>query len=156
METLVFLLVDDENEFAGVLAERLTRRGFRADCACSGKEAFERLEKEPTVDVVVLDVSMPYPDGIDVLNTIKKKYPLMEVIMLTGRSTVDSAIEAMKLGAFDYLTKPCEVDNLLEVAQKAHARKKKREDALFNVRIKPYISDAEREQLISLIMEGKD
>lgn len=155
MKPFRLLLVDDERDFAEPLAGRLALRGVEAECVFSGTEAAGRLDRDPPVDVVILDMSMPYPGGIETLNTLKKKNPLVEVVMLTGQSTVQNAVDALKLGAFDYLTKPCGVDDLLDVSEKAYARKKKREDALFNVRIKPYITDDERAKLISAIMDEK-
>lgn len=155
MDTMTILIVDDEKDFAETLAQRLNQRGVRAEWSSSGNEALKRIDLEQEIGVVVLDLSMPYPDGIQTLNAIKKKHPLKEVILLTGHSTVDSAVAALKLGAFDYLMKPCELDDLLNTIQEAVKRKKKKEEALFNVRIKPYISDAEREKLIDLIMNEK-
>jgi YesN/AraC family two-component response regulator len=122
------------------------------ECAFSGTEALKRLEKEDDVDVVFLDVRMPDPDGIKTVEKIKKKYPLVEVIMLTGYATVHSAVEALKFGAFDYLMKPCDLDDLISKAEQAASRKKDSEDKIRDVRMKPYISERERDEMIFRIM----
>jgi DNA-binding response OmpR family regulator len=117
------LLVDDEKEFVDVLAERLETRGFAVSKAYSGDEAVKMVEDgEP--DVVVLDVLMPGMDGVSTLKRIKKDHPLVEVIMLTGNATVESAIEGMKLGAFDYLMKPADNKELVEKINAAANRRK--------------------------------
>jgi DNA-binding NtrC family response regulator len=152
MMPIHFLLVDDERLFIETLATRLDQRGFRADCAFSGTEALMLLEKKDTIDVVVLDVRMPGSDGFEVVQAIKKRYPLVEVIMLTGHATVPSAIAAMKLGAADFLIKPCDLDYLLIRAEAAAARKRGREDEILRIKTMPYISDRERDEMIAKIL----
>ena len=129
MENIRVLVVDDEEEFVSTLAERLELRGFSVHTAHSGEEALAELE-ETSADVVVLDVLMPGMDGIDTLREMKNSWPLMEVVMLTGHATVESAIEGMKLGAYDYLMKPTQTDELVEKIQKAHARKAEHEERI--------------------------
>jgi len=153
MTSIHFLLVDDERLFIETLAARLDQRGFSVDCAFSGADALALLENKGTIDVVVLDVKMPGSDGFEVVEAIKKRYPLVEVIMLTGHATVPSAIAAMKLGAADYLIKPCDLDYLLIRAEAAYARKKEREDEILRIKSMPYISDREREELIARILK---
>ena len=116
------LLVDDEEDFVETLAQRLEVRDFEVATALSGAEALERLE-EREIDVVVLDLQMPGVDGIQVLRQIKERKPLIEVIMLTGHATVQTAIDGMKLGAFDFLIKPTETEELLEKIARAFGRK---------------------------------
>jgi DNA-binding NtrC family response regulator len=116
------LLVDDEEEFVETLAQRLEVRDFEVATALSGAEALERLE-DREIDVVVLDLQMPGVDGIQVLRKIKESRPLIEVIMLTGHATVETAIEGMKLGAFDFLIKPTETEELVEKIARAFSRK---------------------------------
>lgn len=156
MSAINFLLVDDEKEYVEYMAQRLRQRGFTANCAFSGTEALNRLEKDDTVDVVILDIIMPHPGGIETVETLKKKHPLVEVIMLTGHATVHSAIEAMKFGAFDYLTKPCSLHDLIAKAEQAVSRKKKREIEILSARMKPYISKRERDELLSDILDSKE
>lgn len=156
MSSMCFLLVDDEKDFIETIARRLRRRGFTANCAFSGLEALNMLEKDDSVDVVVLDVRMPDPDGIKTVKKLKKKHPLIEVIMLTGYATVHSAVEAMKFGAFDYLMKPCDLNDLISKAEQAFLRKKEREAKIRDARMKPYISVRERDQLISHILNTEE
>jgi len=116
------LLVDDEVEFLDTLMKRMKKRGVRVSGAKSGEDALAFLSKNP-VDVVVLDVKMPGMDGIEALRTIKKRYPLVEVIMLTGHASVEVAIQGMELSAFDYLMKPINIDDLLYKLQDACQKK---------------------------------
>ncbi|MGC8719400.1 MAG: response regulator [Thermodesulforhabdaceae bacterium] len=124
MDSIKLLLVDDEELFVETVARRLERRNIKVLTAFSGEEALKILESNQDTDVVILDVKMPGMDGITVLREIKQRYPLMEVIMLTGYATVESAVQGMKLGAFDYLMKPCEIDDLVKKAQEAAEKKR--------------------------------
>lgn len=133
--TMNVLFVDDEKKFLDTLIRRLEHRNFTVSAVYGGEEALEFLEKNPGVDLVVLDVKMPGMNGTQTLVSIKKRYPLIEVIMLTGHATVGSAIDGMKLGAFDYLTKPCDLDRLLEKANAAVVRKRKHEARIQEARI---------------------
>ena len=130
------LLVDDETAFVETLAKRLGKRDVRATTAFSGPEALEKLADDGAArtDVVVLDVKMPEMDGLETLARIKQAHPLIEVIMLTGHATVETAIEGMKLGAFDYLMKPCELDVLLEKVVAAATKKDEHESRILEAR----------------------
>ncbi len=150
-----FLLVDDEKSFVEVLAQRLRQRGFEVFCAFSGEEALSQLETDDDLDIVVMDLKMPHLDGIQMMKKLKKQYPLLEVIMLTGNSTIPSAVEAMKLGAFAYLEKPCELDQLISKADQAVTRKREREAKIFNIRTKPYITKQERDDQISKVLSAE-
>ncbi len=156
IETIFFLLVDDEKKFIETMAQRLQRRGFKANCVFSGSEALNFLKKNDSVDVVILDLKMPGSDGIKTVEIIKKNHPLIEVIILTGHATVPSAVETLKFGAFDYLTKPCDLIDLIFKAKQAFSRKKEREAKILDARMKPYISEREREKLISDILNFKE
>ncbi len=123
------LLVDDEEQFVETLAMRLEARDFAVATAFSGDQALDYL-KGNEADVVVLDVLMPGLSGIDTLGMMKKIRPLTEVIMLTGHATVETAIEGMKLGAFDYLMKPTEIDELVAKITKARQRKAEQEERI--------------------------
>jgi DNA-binding NtrC family response regulator len=116
------LLVDDEKDFVEMLSLRLKENDENVLAAHSGQECLETLEKT-TVDVVVLDVKMPGMDGIETLKEIKKRHPLVEVIMLTGHGTIQSAVEGMKLGAFDFLLKPADFKELTEKIKRARERR---------------------------------
>ena len=130
------LIVDDEVQFVETLQKRLTKRGVRVDAAYSGHEALEKLTASgPTkTDVVILDVKMPEMDGLETLARIKEEHPLIEVIMLTGHATVESAIEGMKQGAYDYLMKPCELDLLMEKLNAAADKKREHEEKILEAR----------------------
>ena len=130
------LLVDDEVPFVETMVKRLARRDFHVLTAHGGQEALDLLERTPNVDVVVLDVKMPGMDGIETLKQIKSRFPLVEVIMLTGHGTVESAIDGMKLGAFDFLMKPTEFDNLVEKVTKAEKIKRDREEKIHEAEAK--------------------
>ncbi len=123
------LLVDDEEEFVEILAERLEFRGFSVSTAFNGDDAVSRL-KEHEPDVVILDVLMPGKDGIQTLKEIKQISPLVEVIMLTGHATVGTAIEGMKLGAYNYLIKPSETEDLVAKIMKAYKLKSEHEERI--------------------------
>lgn len=123
METIRVLLVDDEVEFLETLLKRMRKRQVEAAGVQSGEDALRYLEHSP-VDVVVLDVKMPGMDGIDALKAIKARHPLVEVIMLTGHANVEVAIQGMELGAFDYLMKPMDIDELLYKVQDACKKKR--------------------------------
>ncbi len=130
------LLVDDEVPFVEAMTKRLTRRELTIFTAFSGEEALERLKENATVEVVILDVKMPGMDGIETLRRIKAVYPLTEVIMLTGHATVETGIEGMKVGAFDYLMKPCDMDQLISKVGEAAAKKRRHEDKIIEARVK--------------------
>ena len=130
------LFVDDEVPFVEALTKRLTKRDLEIVPAYSGDEALKKLVEQTAVEVVILDVKMPGMDGIAVLGEIKKKFPLVEVIMLTGHATVESAIEGMKLGAFDYLMKPCEIDQLVSKVGEAAAKKRRHEEKIMQARLR--------------------
>jgi two-component system, OmpR family, response regulator CpxR len=123
------LLVDDEEQFLEVLAQRLETRNFQVTSVFNGDDAIEFVNSHE-VDVVVLDVLMPGRDGIETLREIKRIKPLVEVVMLTGHATVQTAIEGMKLGAYDFLMKPTDTSELVEKLNKAYQRKKEHEEKI--------------------------
>lgn len=117
------LLVDDEDIFREATARQLTVRGFIVLTAASGEAAVEQVKIDPP-EVVVLDQQMPGMHGSETFVEIKKIDPLIEVIMLTGNTSVDNAIELMQMGTFDYLMKPINIDDLLYKIEDAFTRKK--------------------------------
>jgi DNA-binding NtrC family response regulator len=135
MGVIAVLLVDDEVPFVEAMTRRLRKRELFVLTAFSGPEALQELRKHENVDVVILDVKMPGMDGIEALREIKREHPLVEVIMLTGHATVETAIEGMKRGAFDYLMKPCDIDQLLAKVQEAKTKKNKHEEKIRQARI---------------------
>ncbi len=122
MKALKVLFVDDEIDFLETLMKRMKKRGVDVAGVGSGEQALDYLNKQP-VDVVVLDVRMPGIDGIQTLREIKRIDPLMEVIMLTGHASIEVAIEGMELGAFDYLMKPADIDELFYKIQDAFKKR---------------------------------
>ncbi|MFN2122871.1 MAG: sigma-54-dependent transcriptional regulator [Candidatus Promineifilaceae bacterium] len=131
------LLVDDEASFVETLSKRIAKRNLKVSSALSGLEALDKLKAgggTSKFDVVILDVKMPGMDGLETLAAIKQKHPNMEVIMLTGHATVESAIEGMKAGAFDYLMKPCDIDLLLAKIDRAVVKKREHEEKIVQAR----------------------
>jgi DNA-binding NtrC family response regulator len=116
------LIADDEAKFVDSIAERLEMRGLAVAKAYNGTEAV-RLAREETFDLALLDLRMPGLDGREVLRILKEEQKHIEVVILTGHGSLDSAVECTKLGAYGYLPKPYELDRLLEVLEEAyHAR----------------------------------
>lgn len=134
------LLVDDEVPFVETMTKRLAKRELQVVAAFCGKEALVKLKEIPDIEVVILDVKMPGMDGIETLKEIKRNFPLTEVIMLTGHATVETGIEGMKLGAFDYLMKPCDIENLLVKVKEAAAKKRGHEEKIIAARLKEITS----------------
>jgi len=129
------MLVDDEVPFVETMSKRLVKRGLTVIAADSGNGALVKLDQDSKVDVIILDVKMPGMDGLETLQEIKKRHPIKEVIMLTGHATVETAIEGMKLGAFDYLMKPCDLNILISKVEEAFKKKKAHESKIDQARI---------------------
>ena len=123
------MLVDDEKDFVEMLSLRLEEIGERVTTAHSGRECLALLEKKE-IDVIILDILMPGMDGIATLKEVKSRFPLVEVIMLTGHGTTESAVDGMKLGAFDYLLKPARFEELTEKLESARKRKDEQEERI--------------------------
>ena len=123
------LIVDDEERFLKTTKALMEKKQCVVATAPGGIEALDLLGRQE-IDVVILDVKMPGMDGVEVLGRIKKKYPLVEVIMLTGHSTTESAVEGMELGAFDYLLKPCDIDILHGKVLEARDKKLTRQERI--------------------------
>ncbi len=136
MSSARILLVDDEAPFVETMIKRLSKRDLSVTGAPGGPEALAHLGAHSDVEVVILDVKMPGMDGIAVLKEIKRRFPLVEVIMLTGHATVESGIEGMKLGAFDYLMKPCDMDQLVSKVAQAAGKKRQHEEKIIQARMK--------------------
>ena len=122
MEKIKILLVDDEQEFVETLSERIRMREHDSDVALNGEQALKKMDDD-LPDVVVLDLKMPGMDGMEVLRRIRKAYPKVQVIMLTGHGSEKDEEEARKLGAFEYLQKPVEIDTLMKKVKKAYKSK---------------------------------
>jgi len=140
MALATILLVDDEIPFVETMTKRLVKRELEVISAFDGPSALAALRQNPRVEVVILDVKMPGMDGIETLAEIKKHHPLVEVIMLTGHATVESAIEGMKKGAFDYLMKPCDIEMLVAKVTEAAQRKRRQEEKIIEAQMREITS----------------
>ncbi len=120
------LIIDDEIKFLDSIAERLEMRGLEVTKATNGNDAVE-IARNDKFDLALLDLKMPGMDGKQVLEILKKEHRYLEVIILTGHGSMDSAVDCTKLGAFSYLPKPYDLDKLLEILRQAYeARLKKK------------------------------
>ena len=122
-DQIKLLLVDDEKGFANIIAKRMSKRGIDVTEAYSGAEALRAIRKAD-FDVAVLDLKMEDMDGIEILKIFKKMDPDLAVIMLTGHGSEEAAKDGIKFGAFDYLTKPCDLEELLEKIREAYQQLK--------------------------------
>jgi len=129
VEKMKLLLVDDEERYLKTTKRLMEKKGYSVAVANSGPEALELLQKQ-IIHVVILDVKMPGMDGNETLKLIKQLYPLVEVVMLTGHATVDSAIDGLKSGATDYLMKPADIDDIIEKAEEAYEKRQRLEEKI--------------------------
>ena len=123
------LIVDDEKDFVEMFSLRLKEGGEKVLTAHSGQACLEKLAQE-NIDVVVLDIRMPGMDGLETLKEIKKRYPIVEVILLTGHGAIETAVDGMKLGAYDYLLKPADADEMAKKLEGARKRKDEQEERI--------------------------
>jgi len=138
------LIVDDEAAFLSAIAQRLEMRGFAVTQASSGETAIAAA-RQARFDVALLDLKMPGLDGREVLEVLKREHRFLEVIILTGHGSLDSAVECTKLGAFGYLPKPYELEKLLETLERAYRARLQ----------KKFQADQERLARIQAIAEGE-
>ncbi len=139
MDDFRALIVDDEEDFLETLVKRLHKRNIDTTGVASGEQALEIMKKK-LFDVVILDVKMPGGmDGIETLREIKKIQPLAEVLLLTGHASVETSIEGMKLGAFDYLLKPIKLEELLEKLAQAFEKKDTHDQKIRSARIRELV-----------------
>jgi DNA-binding NtrC family response regulator len=129
MQEMKLMLVDDEERFLATTKKLLAKKGYDALTASSGTEALDKLREE-NIHVIILDVKMPGMDGIQTLKAVKRQYPMVEVIMLTGHATVESAVDGLKSGATDYLMKPADVEEIIRKAEEAFARRQQLEERI--------------------------
>lgn len=157
MDPIRLLLVDDETDFRRAIARRLTKRGITPAEAANGEECLRLLAEQP-MDVVVLDVKMPGMNGIEVLGRIKEKHPETEVILLTGHSTTSDGVAGIKSGAFDYLTKPIELEQLVSKIQQAHDKilrtAEKKREATYRARMEQQMIATERLASLGTLATG--
>jgi DNA-binding NtrC family response regulator len=141
MNSTWVLLVDDEEEFLVVLAERLEARGLRVDTAANGERALERAETKE-YDAILLDMAMPGLTGTETLRRLLEINADLQIILLTGQSTLSQAVEAMKQGALDFLEKPADIDTLVDRIETAATKK----SSLMDKRIEERLSDIMRKK----------
>jgi len=134
MMAISILLVDDEVAFVESLTKRLRLRQFEVHQAFDAETAMRVLADHPTIDVVVLDVKMPGTDGITAIKSIKRRHPLVEVILLSGHANLETSVGGMALGAFDYLLKPVRLDELVYKVEDAYRRKSLQEEKIRTLR----------------------
>ena len=147
----VILVVDDDESIVKLLSEFISEQGYRVDTALCGNKALDKLSSH-IYDLVIIDLNLPDISGIEIIKWINRQAPETISLILSGYATIESTLEAISLGAFDYLVKPCDMDELLAKGNNAVSRKRDREERIGNVRSKPYISGREREALISKIL----
>ena len=135
MFKIKILIVDDEEDFRDTLVNRLIKREIDASGAESGEKALELVRKFD-YDVIILDIRMPGMDGIETLRQVKSIKPLVEVILLTGHATIESGVEGMKLGAFDYVIKPADLDSLMEKINLAYEKKALHDKKIYEATIR--------------------
>ena len=139
MDTFRALVVDDEEDFLETLVKRLNKRNIETTGVTSGEQALEMM-KQKLFDVVILDIKMPGGmDGIEALREMKKIQPLVQVLLLTGHASVETSIEGMKLGAFDYLLKPIKLEEILVKLAQAFEKKDSHDQKIRSARIKELI-----------------
>ncbi len=129
MEKMKMMLVDDEERFLSTTQKLLAKKGYDALTASSGSEALENLRYH-NIHVVILDVKMPGMDGMATLTEIKRQFPMVEVIMLTGHGTIETAIDGLKSGATDYLMKPADIDEIIQKAEEAFHKRQGLEEKI--------------------------
>jgi DNA-binding NtrC family response regulator len=152
MTATAILIVDDEKDFTEILRTRLARRGYAVTTAGDGDQALQSLRNNEEISVVVLDLVMPGLDGLTTLAAIKTLRPLVEVIILTGRGSVAAAVDAVKKGAFNYLQKPCDIDDLAIIIAEARQHREMRQKKILEVRMDPYLSGEKRQEMIAAIL----
>ncbi len=154
-EKIRLLIVDDEVRFLETLSQRLALRDFEVTPVSSGDEAVKQA-RETAFDLALVDLKMPGMPGEEVLRILKKEHPLMEVVILTGHGSVDSAVECVKEGSYKYLQKPCETDELMEVLKEAFKERVKRKLEIDNERLDELMSVAMGESALQILRRLKE
>lgn len=144
------LVVDDEKRFLDTLTKRLSMRDFDVTPASNGTEALQAAENM-AFDLALVDLKMPGMSGEDVLQELKKKYPLIEVVILTGHGSIDSAVECTKLGSYTYLQKPCETEELLQVLKNAYHKRIQQKLALSEEKVDQLLNAATNESPLGIL-----
>ena len=138
MEKMKMMLVDDEERFLSTTQKLLAKKGYDVVTAPGGVEALEKIRIH-NIHVVILDVKMPGMDGNATLKEIKRQFPLVEVIMLTGHASMESAIDGLKAGAIDYLMKPTDIDEIIHKAEEAFEKRQGLEEKIRVARMRKLV-----------------
>lgn len=154
MTPIRLLWVDDQQANAEALVRRLEGLGYEVARVGSGEEALRYLDKDRSIDVLLLDVKMPGLDGLESLHRIKTLQLPVETIILTADASIPTAVEAMRMGAWDYLLKPCDFTRLNATIAAAAQRKRERERKILETHMRPYLTGGEKEALIASILAG--
>jgi DNA-binding NtrC family response regulator len=149
------LIVDDEVRFLQTLSQRLTMRDFDVTPVSSGNEAVE-LARRQEFDLALVDLKMPGMTGEQVLRTFRREHPLMEVVILTGHGSVDSAVECLKEGSYNYLQKPCETDELMEVLKEAYKTRVQRKLRIDSEKMGEIMSMADGGSALAILRRLKE
>ena len=138
------LIVDDEVSFLDSIRKSLEARDFNVIAVDRGEKAIEAAKKNP-IDVALVDLKMPGINGEETLKALKAEHSWMEVVILTGHGTIDSAVECTKIGAYSYLQKPCDLNELLEALKNAYKKK---------VMNKKMIAEKKIDELLKISLSG--
>lgn len=149
-DNIRLLIVDDEVRFLKTLASRLELRGFDVTTADNGKLALE-LARKQTFDLAILDLKMPGLSGEDVLEVLKRDHPFIEVIILTGHGSIDSAVQCTQAGSYRYLAKPCETDQLLQVLKDAYQQRVQRKMDMDQDRLEKLMESVQGESPLGIL-----
>lgn len=144
------LIVDDEERFLQTLSKRLGMRDFDVTPVSSGEAAVEQARKEH-FDLALVDLKMPGIDGDEVLRILKEEHPLIEVIILTGHGSVQSAVDCTRAGSYSYLTKPAETDELMRVLKEAYQKRVQRKLQLTDERLREFTEAAQGESPLAIL-----
>ncbi len=154
-DNIRLLIVDDEVRFLKTLAARLELRGFDVTTADNGKSALELAQKQ-TFDLALLDLKMPGLSGEKVLEILKKDHPFIEVVILTGHGSIDSAVQCTQAGSYRYLAKPCETEQLLEVLKDAYQQRVQRKMDLDTERLEKLMQSVQGESPLGILRKLRE
>ena len=154
-EKIRLLLVDDERQFLETICKRLELRNFEVTPVSSGEEAIEAARKQE-FEIALVDLKMPGMGGEQVLETLKKEHKFLEVIILTGHGSIDSAVRSTKLGAYYYLQKPCELEMLLQVLREAYQKRVQRKHKYNDEKMKEIISKISSDSPLEILRNLKN
>ena len=154
-EKISLLIVDDEEDFLRAISRSLAIRDFHVVTANRGEKALEVAKSYP-VDIAIVDLKMPGMNGLETLEALKKVHPWMEIIILTGHGTIDSAVEATRSGAYSYMQKPCELDTLMQMLIEAYKKRVMNKQQLAEKRVDELIKIAQGRSAREILSQLKE